>query len=169
MAQQRLCPSGFRSQGHDFDVPVRGARVYIRKCTLFSSLLVLALAMTPTASASADEPPVPSLVPPMPEPATRWYGWQALLADVPSSLMMTAFFNDDLLVSAVGASVFLLVPPAIHLAHGHPIKAIVSFAMRAVALGGPLTIGLYAAHKDCQSGGDLCGWAERSSWPRAPC
>jgi hypothetical protein len=36
------------------------------------------------------------------------------------------------------------------------MKAIASFAMRAVALGGPLTVGLYMSHQDCRSGADMC-------------
>ena len=141
---------------HDFEIPVRVAPVHARRRTRLTWLFIPTLAMALTAPARAEDPPTTLPVPAAPAQATRWYGWEGLLVDVPSFLMMGKLLDGSTGLAAVGAVSFLVVPPVIHLAHGHPIKAIGSFAMRAAGVGTPLALGLYVSHQDCRNGGDLC-------------
>jgi hypothetical protein len=91
---------------------------------------------------------------PAPPPATRWYGWQTLLADF-GALALTVGLgasvdehNDAAVAAAVvtGVSGFVLGGPIVHAAHGHWQKAGGSFALRGglMLLGGLVGWGLGA-------------------------
>ena len=90
----------------------------------------------------------------VPPPATRWYGWQTLLADF-GALALTIRLgasvdehNDAAVVGAVVASVgaFALGGPIVHAAHGHWEKAGGSLALRGglMLLGGLVGWGIGA-------------------------
>jgi hypothetical protein len=75
-------------------------------------------------------------------PRRRWYGWQTLIADGAVTLTMVALAartqtgNSDGWLTGVAVA-YSVVPPVIHLAHGHGGKAVLSLAIRAA---GPLLI-----------------------------
>jgi len=86
-------------------------------------------------------------------PTRRWYGWQPLLADGATSVGLIALGtqsrgNDTTWLVPVTIA-YLAVPPVIHLAHGHPGKAVLSLGIRSV---GPLLIA--ASLADRPSNGD---------------
>jgi hypothetical protein len=91
-----------------------------------------------------------------------WYGWQTLSCD---SLVLTSFIiggetaregtlqepypnyfwmNRPFALS--GAAIFLVGGPLVHLAHGHPLRALGDFAMRALMPGVPLLAAVALSH-----------------------
>ena len=88
-------------------------------------------------------------------PGHTWYGWQLLLADAGSLLLL---YNPAPWI-AVGT--YLMVPAAIHAANGQGMRAWLSFGLR---LGMPFVgtgLGLLALHGGaCENDGDgICGGA----------
>jgi hypothetical protein len=83
-----------------------------------------------------------------------WYGWQPLLSDGVATLTLLAYASQNHSSSnetgwlAPITGIYVLGPPIIHLAHGHPGKALLSAAIRSV---GPLMI---AAAIDSESSFD---------------
>ena len=96
------------------------------------------------------------------QPTTKrqWYGWQTLLTDAGSLLLIVAAAESDDSggYALAGAAGYLAGGPIVHAAHGHAGKAWGSLGLRAGApLGGAL-VGLAigsASAGDCA--GDLCG------------
>ena len=93
-------------------------------------------------------------------PPTRWYGWQIIIADgaVAGLTLGLATAGSDsgstgVALGILAASAFALVPPAIHLAHGSPRDALLSFTVRTVPIGlGFLLFGLTTRHTGCGEG-----------------
>lgn len=115
---------------------------------LFACALYAGLCSTTNAFAGdAESPPEPTVV-----TQHRWYGWQNLSSDgVALTLFVVAgetspyggrtlfFMNPPWAIA--GASVFALGGPIVHLAHGHPLRAIGSLVMRtAMSSAVPLLI-----------------------------
>jgi len=75
-------------------------------------------------------------------PRRRWYGWQTLIVDgvATTALIAVAARNSsespDAWLTGIAVT-YAVVPPVIHLAHGHPGKAILSLGIRSI---GPLLI-----------------------------
>src|SRR5713101_3318690 len=106
-----------------------------------------------------------------PEPETRWYGWQTLLADA-ASLTVGAiavshkdepyagrFPSPALVLGSIAAAGYLIAPPVIHLLNGNRTGTASSVLLR---LGIPaaaalLSLGLYAAAWG--SCGNACAYA----------
>ncbi|MGH7283824.1 MAG: hypothetical protein ACRELY_20045 [Polyangiaceae bacterium] len=118
---------------------------------LFASALCAGLCSATNVFASdAESPPEPTVV-----TEHRWYGWQNLSSDgVALTLFVVAgetspyggrtlfWMNPPWAIA--GASVFALGGPIVHLAHGHPLRAIGSLVMRAAmssALALPIVVG----------------------------
>jgi hypothetical protein len=98
-------------------------------------------------------PPVIQAAPPV-EMETRWYGWQLLLADTASLLVMANGGNAGI---AVGAGGLLLGAPALHVANHNYVGAVASLAVRgglALALAG-LASGS-AQQPACMQGDPTC-------------
>ncbi len=91
-------------------------------------------------AASAEHPPVDAGSDY--RPRRRWYGWQTLIVDGASTLALVAIASrsdtdsDDAWLTGLAVA-YSAAPPIIHLAHGHPGKALLSLGIRAV---GPLLI-----------------------------
>jgi hypothetical protein len=87
-------------------------------------------------------------------PTRRWYGWQTLIVDGAASVALLTLAsqsrssNDGWLAPVTGT--YLLASPIIHVAHGHPGKALLSLGIRGV---GPLLIA--AAFASGSSSGEL--------------
>jgi len=94
------------------------------------------------------------------EPPTRWYGWQVMLADagVAGLTLGLATVGTDsgstgVALGVLALSAFALVPPAIHLAHGSPRDALLSFTVRAAPLAlGLLIFGITTRPGTCAEG-----------------
>ncbi len=56
-----------------------------------------------------------------------------------------------------GGALFLVGGPIVHLAHGHPVRALLDFGLRAVVLGGPLALGIPWIAREHREGGDPIG------------
>lgn len=105
-------------------------------------LLVAGLALAP-ASARAQEAQGP----------TRWYGWQVMLADATVAGLTLGLATVETDTGSTGVALgvaalaaFALVPPAIHLAHGSPHDALLSFTVRTAPLAlGVLLFGITTA------------------------
>lgn len=75
-------------------------------------------------------------------PRRRWYGWQTLIVDGGATLALLALAarsdtnGDDAWLTGIAVA-YSVAPPIIHLAHGHPGKALLSLGIRVV---GPLAI-----------------------------
>jgi hypothetical protein len=114
-----------------------------------------ALALATTTNASADEPPpevIGAPIAPAPAAATRWYGWQPLVADANAVLLVLAASSTKSgALGLSGLGTYLLAPPIIHLAHGRPGAAAGSFTLRVIL---PFTGGLLggALATGCSSG-----------------
>lgn len=92
----------------------------------------------------------------------RWYGWQTLMADGASLLVVPVVggvilpkgeHDDAIALAAVGG--YALAPGAIHLAHGRPGAAAASVGLR---VGMPITgglLGLAVSKGNCHT--ELCG------------
>ena len=67
-----------------------------------------------------------------------WYGWQPLAGDLMAAGVFTlGAAGESGNVELAGAAIFPLAAPLIHLAHGHPLRALGSFGLRlAVPIGG---------------------------------
>lgn len=71
----------------------------------------------------------------------KWYGWQTLVSDGASFLLIFAANNTEsnrafsTFQFGLGAAGFFLAPPILHWAHGHTGRGFVSLGMR---LGAPL-------------------------------
>jgi hypothetical protein len=116
-------------------------------------------------------PPAPIVPPPVEPPTTggasgqresssvrkRWYGWQVLIPNLVSDVVFTGgaigwlgnytYFspvNAGLGVAIAGLAVHGISGPIVHLAHGHPLKALASFGLEA-ALPGAIFGLTYAA------------------------
>jgi hypothetical protein len=78
----------------------------------------------------APEPPADT-----PENTERvWYGWQTLLVDV-SSIVMLALVAEDEIVGVTGLVMLGLGSPIVHWAHGNTNGGVVSFGIRATSIG----------------------------------
>jgi hypothetical protein len=74
-------------------------------------------------------PPVPAPVVPIAGYTTRWYGWELLLADA-ASLVVLGNGKDAAALTYLGGAGLVLAAPALHLANGNVGKAIASVAVR---------------------------------------
>ncbi len=135
------------------------------RCSL--AALVLTAAIATSARAHADEPATPTSPPaaapaaaPLPrgferEEETSWYGWQTLIADGTSLLVLpiVAGVTQSPTLGAVAVGGYFLAPPFIHGAHGRWGIFAASLGLR---VGMPVVGGLLgaAAQGDCR--GDLC-------------
>jgi hypothetical protein len=122
------------------------------------SLLLVAATATPARADVDAPPPVASRPADPPDTFSRWYGWQTLLADAAG---IAAVAGCATLVHDQGmvcVAPFALASPAVHVAHGHPLRGALSFAMN---LGLPLAGGaIGAAAADCHNDEFLCGLSE---------
>ncbi len=89
---------------------------------------------------------------------TRYYGWQTLLADGGSAVIIivgTVATNGDSVAPLVaGLTTFALGSPAIHLAHRNVTGGLESLGLR---VGAPLVLG-FATYSGCADSSDsLCG------------
>ena len=67
----------------------------------------------------------------------RWYGWQTAAVDAAGlGLSLVARLASPYLLATLAGA------PAVHFAHGHPVRGLVDFGMRAAL---PLAAGLVAA------------------------
>ena len=135
--------------------------------------LVLIAAIATSARARADEPATPTSPPAAADPAaapvaaplprgfergeeTTWYGWQTLIADGTSLLVLpiVAGVTQSPTLGAVAFGGYVLAPPFIHGAHGRWGIFAASLGLRVgmPVLGGLL--GAAAEGGDC--GGDIC-------------
>lgn len=119
------------------------------------ALIFTALPAVATADPPQEPPPI-VLIPPPPPPETRWYGWQGLIADASSLLLIGSVGSGRTIGAGLGAIGYVTAPPIIHLAHGHPVKALASFGMRAAAVAVPVGGGFYLSDQACRHGGDMC-------------
>lgn len=103
-------------------------------------------AYVPPAYAPVAYGPTPTPPPSSPHhaPASRWYGWQTLIADGGSVMLGVVASTSDAKHALIGlASLnYFLTPPIIHLAHDRGLPALTSLAMRP---GLPLLGGLAGA------------------------
>ncbi len=91
---------------------------------------------------------------------TRWYGWQVMLADagVAGLTLGLATLGTDtgrtgVTLGVAALAAFALVPPAIHLAHGSPHDALLSFTVRTAPLAlGFLLFGITTRPGQCAEG-----------------
>ena len=141
------------------------SRVALRSC--FAGVVVT-IALVTSARARADEenaPPEPSAEPPAVtggprrherEVETEWYGWQTLIADGTSVLVLpiVAGFARSPTLGVVALGGYFLAPPFIHGAHGRWGMFAASLGLRVVmpVVGGLL--GAAVEGGDC--GGDIC-------------
>jgi len=101
----------------------------------------------------------PATPPPPPPAATRWYGWQTLLADawaVTLTIVLSASVDqhdDTAVIGAVvvGTSAFVLGAPIVHAAHGNRANAAWSLVLRVGLMG--LGAGIGAASGEAECGG----------------
>lgn len=100
-------------------------------------------------TAHADGPVVSESPPPPPSTTPVWYGWQTLAADGASAALLgtgAAWAGSGSSGNGTAAPVLLvgglggvaLGGPIVHLAHGHPLRALADLGLRvsAVTLGG---------------------------------
>jgi hypothetical protein len=118
--------------------------------------MIIVLGPSLATPAAADEGTPPPSLPPPPPPSMRWYGWEGILVDVPSLLMMGALESGPLL-PGLGAAGFVFGPPSIHLARGHVGKAAGSLALRLLGLGLPIGIFAWGEVQCRQQPADMCG------------
>ena len=132
-----------------------------QRCSL--AALVLTAAIATSARAYADEPATPTSPPaaaPLPrgferEEETSWYGWQTLIADGTSLLVLpiVAGVTQSPTLGAVAVGGYFLAPPFIHGAHGRWGMFAASLGLR---VGMPVLGGLLGAAAQGDCGGDLC-------------
>ncbi|HSO40490.1 MAG TPA: hypothetical protein VLT33_48520 [Labilithrix sp.] len=164
VSRARLAAGSFQDAGPGFALLLGSARSshqWLRAnalASLASELvakdMVLRVVVRPARVASP-EVAAPSVV----RTHTHWYGWQTLLVDGASLLVLpaVAMTSDSagggLLLVAGGG--YLLGGPIVHLAHGEVARAFASLGLRA---GLPLVggfVGVAAAKENCR--GELCG------------
>lgn len=124
------------------------------RCSL--SALAIALALSTTSLARADEGDAPSAPPAVShEEDTTWYGWQTLAADGTSllALPIVAGVTQSGALGGVAVGGYFLAPPIIHAAHGRWGIFGASLGLR-VAM--PLIGGFLGAAADGDCRGDLC-------------
>ncbi len=109
----------------------------------------------------------PTFATPPPERELRWYGWETLIADGSAAAMAVASQRSaDAQASGIanataltGAAVFTLGAPAIHLAKGHPVKAVADLGMRVLTPVLLAFIGYASASNDWDKiGGTVVGF-----------
>lgn len=139
------------------------SRVARRSCL---AGLVLAIALATSAHARADEP-APAEVSASPpavaggqrrvqlEEETEWYGWQTLIADGTSVLILpiVAGVTQSPTLGGIAVGGYFLAPPIIHGAHGRWAMFAASLGLRVVM---PVVGGLLGAAAEGDCGGDLC-------------
>ena len=82
--------------------------------------------------------------------ADAWYGEQTLGSDLAAyATVVTGAATENPYVAVAGGALWLLGPPAIHLAHGHEIRA-------GWSLGGRIGLPLAGALVGRLAGGDSC-------------
>jgi hypothetical protein len=98
--------------------------------------------------------PVDAPAPVLPEPKKQWYGWQILLPTIALDLTM---FGSELSGSSTGQYIALaslvgrgITGPIVHLAHGHPLKALASLGLEG-ALPGLVLAAFFAQVKQCRT------------------
>ncbi len=121
-------------------------------------LLLIAAAVKP--ALADEEEPVAPLIATQPAPAQTWYGWQTLLADGAGIAGFAGCVNllDNSDAEGICVVPFLLAAPAVHIAHGNPGRAGISFLLNGgLPIAGAL---IGAAAADCGNGDFLCGLGE---------
>ena len=92
------------------------------------------------------------------EPKQQWYGWQILLPTLASDAVFiggvasSATFDGGLYVALAGLVGHGFSGPIVHLAHGHPLKALASLGLEAALPAAFLATALLSP---C-NGGDVC-------------
>ena len=154
-------------------------RMIVSRVAHRSSLaaLLLTAAIGTSARARADEPATPTSPPATPtsppatptsppavvpsprqverEEETSWYGWQTLIADGTSLLVLpiVAGVTQSPGLGGVAVGGYFLAPPFIHGAHGRWTMFAASLGLR---VGMPVVGGLLGAAAQGDCGGDLC-------------
>lgn len=95
----------------------------VRRCHI--SLLIVVAGMFAAVHARAQVP-----APAEPTTTTRWYGWQTLTADAASIGLVATDTKSPYNAAYVGLATFWAAPAVIHLAHGHPTRALASLGLR---------------------------------------
>lgn len=112
---------------------------------------------SPKVDQAADEVPahrtnprLASSAPVLPEPPGKvWHGYQILLAD--TALVALAYGTTGQMLYGLGAS-----GPLIHLANGHPWRALGSLALRVGMAGGGMFIGLAVGRAEAGTDDEAC-------------
>jgi hypothetical protein len=126
-----------------------------------TALLALATVASTAASARADDEDtrVAAATPYVPRPPveedTEWYGWQTLVADGASLIVLPtlAGFSKSPELGVLAGAGYLLAPPFIHGAHGRWGIFAASLGLR---LGMPLALAGLGALVDGDCRGDFC-------------